>query len=60
MVEKDKGTNKVDLKSTAAPGAYTGQGAIAKAGHWTIQAVIRTKEDPGHLHRTTFTISASY
>jgi hypothetical protein len=60
MVEMDMGTNEVDLKPTTAPGAYTGQGAIAMAGHWTIQAVIRTKEDPGHLHRTTFTISASY
>jgi putative copper export protein/methionine-rich copper-binding protein CopC len=60
MVEMDMGTNEVDLKPTTAPGTYTGQGAIAMAGHWTIQAVIRTKEDPGHLHRTTFTISASY
>jgi hypothetical protein len=60
MVEMDMGTNEIDLTPTAAPSANSGQGEIAMAGHWRIQAVIRTKEDPGHLHRTTFTISASY
>lgn len=60
MVEMDMGTNEIDLKPTTAPGAYSGQGEIAMAGHWRITVVIRTKEDPGHLHRTTFTISASY
>ncbi len=60
MVEMDMGTNEIDLTPSAAPGTYSGQGEIAMAGHWRIQVVIRTKEDPGHLHRTTFTISASY
>ena len=60
MVEMDMGANEIDLKPTTAPGADSGQGEIAMAGHWHITAVIRTKEDPGHLHRTTFTISASY
>ncbi len=60
MVEMDMGTNEIDLTPTAAPGTYSGQGEIAMAGHWRIQVVIRTKEDPDHLHRTTFIISASY
>jgi copper transport protein len=60
MVEMDMGTNEIDLAPTGAPGTYSGQGQLEMAGHWHLEAVIRTKQDPGHLHRTTFTISASY
>ena len=60
MVEMDMGTNEIDLTATSAPGTYSGQGVLAMAGHWKLEAVIRTLQDPGHLHRTTFTISASY
>jgi copper transport protein len=60
MVEMDMGTNEIDLTATSAPGTYTGQGVLAMAGHWHLEAVIRTLQDPGHLHRTTFTVSASY
>jgi hypothetical protein len=60
MVEMDMGTNTINLTPATAPGTYTGQGDIAMAGHWNLEAVIRTHEDPNHLHRVTFTISASY
>jgi putative copper export protein len=60
MVEMDMGTNEIDLTATSAPGTYSGQGVLAMAGHWHLEAVIRTLQDPGHLHRTTFTVSASY
>ncbi len=60
MVEMDMGTNEINLTATSAPGTYSGQGVLSMAGHWHLEAVIRTKQDPGHLHRTTFTVSASY
>jgi copper transport protein len=61
MVEMDMGSNTIDLAPVAGkPGTYSGQGDLPMAGHWTLQTVIRTKEDPNTLHRTTFTVSASY
>jgi hypothetical protein len=60
MVEMDMGVNTINLTPSDAPGTYTGQGELSMAGHWNLKAVIRTREDPGHLHRVTFTISASY
>lgn len=60
MIEMDMGENTVNLTATGAPGVYSGQGNIAMAGHWKLRTVIRTREDPGRLHTTTFTISASY
>jgi copper transport protein len=60
MVEMDMGTNTINLTPTTAPGTYSGHGEIAMAGHWQLRTVIRTREDPTHLHTTTFTISASY
>ena len=60
MVEMDMGANTISLVPSSAPGTYTGQGEISMAGHWNLQAVIRTREDPNHLHQVTFLISASY
>jgi copper transport protein len=60
MVEMDMGTNTINLTPSASPGTYSGQGEIPMAGHWQLRTVIRTREDPTHLHTTTFTISASY
>lgn len=54
------GVNEASLAPTAAPGTYSGLGELAMAGHGRVLVVIRTKEDPGHLHRATFTIAASY
>jgi hypothetical protein len=60
MVEMDMGANTINLTPTAKPGVYSGQGELSMAGHWQLRTVIRTREDPNHLHTTTFTISASY
>lgn len=60
MVEMDMGENTINLTPTGTPGAYSGQGALAMAGHWRLRTVIRTREDPNHLHTTTFTVSAGY
>jgi copper transport protein len=61
MVEMDMGANTIDLVPVAGQaGTYSGQGELPMAGHWNLQVVIRTKQDPSNLHRTEFTISASY
>jgi hypothetical protein len=60
MVEMDMGQDTINLSPASAPGTYTGQGEIPMAGHWKLQVVIRTREDPTHLHSVTFTISASF
>jgi hypothetical protein len=60
MVEMDMGDNTINLTATGKPGVYSGQGALPMAGHWKLRTVIRTREDPNHLHTVTFTISASY
>jgi hypothetical protein len=60
MVEMDMGTNTINLTPSTSPGTYSGQGELPMAGHWQLRTVIRTREDPTHLHTTTFTISASY
>jgi copper transport protein len=60
MVEMDMGTNTINLTPSASTGTYSGQGELPMAGHWQLRTVIRTREDPTHLHTTTFTISASY
>jgi putative copper export protein/methionine-rich copper-binding protein CopC len=60
MVEMDMGENTINLTPTATPGVYGGQGELSMAGHWRLRTVIRAKEDPAHLHTTTFTISASF
>lgn len=60
MVEMDMGTNTINLTPSHEPGTYTGQGELPMAGHWRLEAVIRTLQDPNHLHRTTFTIGISY
>ena len=60
MVEMDIGANTINLSPASAPGTYSGQGELLMAGHWQLRTVIRTREDPTHLHTTTFTISASY
>jgi copper transport protein len=60
MVEMDMGQDTINLSPTSAPGTYSGQGEIPMAGHWRLEVVIRTREDPGHLHSVTFTISASF
>jgi putative copper export protein len=60
MVEMDMGTNTINLTPSGQPGTYTGQGVLSMAGHWRLKAVIRTLQDPNHLHRTTFTIGVSY
>lgn len=60
MVEMDMGSNTIDLAPSGRPGTYTGQGELPMAGHWRLQTVIRTKQDPNNLHRATFTVSVSY
>ena len=60
MVEMDMGANTINLTPSTSPGMYTGQGELPMAGHWQLRTVVRTREDPTHLHTTTFTISASY
>jgi copper transport protein len=60
MVEMDMGQDTINLSPTNAPGTYSGQGEIPMAGHWRLEVVIRTHEDPNHLHSVTFTISASF
>jgi copper transport protein len=60
MVEMDMGTNTIGLTPSGQPGTYSGQGELPMAGHWRLETVIRTTQDPNHLHRTTFTISVSY
>jgi copper transport protein len=60
MVEMDMGQDTINLSPTSAPGTYSGQGEIPMAGHWRLEVVIRTREDPKHLHSVTFTISASF
>ena len=60
MVEMDMGANTINLTPSTSPGTYTGQGELPMAGHWQLRTVVRTREDPSHLHTTTFTISASY
>jgi hypothetical protein len=60
MIEMDMGQDTINLSPTSAPGTYTGQGEIPMAGHWKLHVVIRTREDPTHLHSVTFTISASF
>jgi copper transport protein len=57
MVEMDMGTNTINLIASSTPGTFTGQGELPMAGHWHITAVIN---DGQTLHRTTFTISASF
>jgi copper transport protein len=60
MVEMDMGNSTINLTPSTSPGTYTGQGELPMAGHWQLRTVVRTREDPTHLHTTTFTISASY
>jgi copper transport protein len=60
MVEMDMGINNFDLHASGQPGTYTGTVDLPMAGHWRLTTVIRTTADPQHLHRTTFTVSASY
>jgi putative copper export protein/methionine-rich copper-binding protein CopC len=60
MIEMDMGTTTINLTPASAPGTYTGQGELPMAGHWRLDAVIRTLQDPNHLHRTTFTVGVSY
>jgi copper transport protein len=60
MVEMDMGTNTINLTPAATAGTYSGQGELPMAGHWKLEVVIRTREDPTHLHTTTFTIGASF
>lgn len=60
MVEMDMGQNEIDLHASSKPGIYAGQGDLPMAGHWKIETVIRTNEDPTHLHRVTFTVSAGF
>ncbi len=60
MQEMDMGVNTFDLTAANQPGTYTGTVDLAMAGHWNLQTVIRTKEDPKTLHRTTFTVSAAF
>lgn len=54
------GADTINLTPASQPGTYTGQGEMPMAGHWRLQAVIRTQQDPNNLHRTTFTIGVSY
>lgn len=60
MVEMDMGINNFNLTPSSQPGTYTGTVDLPMAGHWRLTTVIRTKADPQHLHRATFTVSASY
>ena len=60
MVEMDMGQDTINLSPTSAPGTYSGQGEIPMAGHWRLEVVIRTHEDPNHLHTVTFTIHTSF
>jgi copper transport protein len=60
MVEMDMGENSFDLQPTSQPGTYQGTVALPMAGHWRLTTVIRTRQDPQHLHRTTFTVSAAF
>ncbi|MBA3826630.1 MAG: copper resistance protein CopC [Ktedonobacterales bacterium] len=60
MEEMDMGVNTFNLTAASQPGTYTGTVDLAMAGHWNLQTVIRTKEDPGNLHRTTFIVSAAF
>jgi copper transport protein len=60
MVEMDMGINNFNLQASGPPGTYTGSVELPMAGHWRLTTVIRTTADPQHLHRVTFTVSASY
>lgn len=60
MVEMDMGINNFNLTAGSAPGTYQGNIDLLMAGHWKITAVIRTKAEPNTLHRTTFTVGASF
>jgi copper transport protein len=60
MVEMDMGTNTINLTPAATAGTYSGKGELPMAGHWRLEVVIRTQEDPNVLHSTTFTIGASF
>ncbi len=60
MVEMDMGTNSYDLQPASAAGTYTGPVELPMAGHWKCTVIVRTLQDPKNLHRTTFTVSASY
>ncbi len=60
MVEMDMGTNTFNLTASGQPGTYQGSVDLSMAGHWNLETIIRTKQDPSHLHRTTFTVAASF
>lgn len=60
MVEMDMGTNTFTLSPAAQPGTYQGAVDLPMAGHWQLQTIIRTRQDPNTLHRTTFTVAASF
>ncbi len=60
MVEMDMGINNFDLQPGSQPGTFTGTVDLPMAGHWKLTTVIRTKADPQHLHRVTFTVSAAF
>jgi hypothetical protein len=60
MQEMDMGVNTFDLTAASQAGMYSGPVDLPMAGHWNLQAVIRTTADPKTLHRTTFTIGASF
>jgi len=60
MIEMDMGINNFDLQPGSQPGTFTGSVDLPMAGHWKLTTVIRTKADPQHLHRTTFTVSAAF
>ena len=60
MVEMDMGINQFTFAAGTAPGTYQGNVDLLMAGHWKITAVVRTKADPTNLHRTTFTVTASF